>query len=290
MEPVLYIDILFLVNGLCSSFTLWIAGKLFSAHTKWWRVLLGGMVSSLLWCVCLVLGIGEKGGILFSIGLMVVGICITYRPKSMRYFLGLFAAVWIASFLWSGFLALWDSQKMVSCFVQGHYVTRNRFTSSQMLLWSGILFYGILRLGHRYLERFGAKQALYCHVEIQKQGKTCQLEGFLDTGNGLQTKSGKPVIVAEFSSCMGLFSKECALQLLKKDISPESKDFEMITFSALGTNKGEIPLFIADKVILTHAQKKQVVQNHVAVGLYFDAFAGNYTALIPPIFIEEAKQ
>ena len=98
------------------------------------------------------------------------------------------------------------------------------------------------------------------------------------------------MIVAEFSSCMGLFSKECALQLLKKDISPESKDFEMITFSALGTNKGEIPLFIADKVILTHAQKKQVVQNHVAVGLYFDAFAGNYTALIPPIFIEEAKQ
>ncbi len=288
MEPVLYIDVLFLVNGLCSSFTLWIAGKMFSADAKWWRVLLGGMVSSLLWCVCLVLGIGKRGGIFLSVGLMVIGIYITYCPKSIRYFLGLFVAVWIASFLWGGFFALLDGQKMVSYFADGQYVTRNKFTTSQMLLWGSVLFYGIFRFGHRYLERFGTKKALYCHVEIQRQGKSCQLEGFFDTGNGLQTKSGKPVIVAEFSDCMRLFSKECALQLLKKEI-PE-KDFEIISFSALGTNKGEIPVFLADKVILTYTQKKQVVKYHVAVGLYFDAFAGNYTALIPPIFIEEEKQ
>lgn len=283
MKPVLYIDVLFLVNGLCSSFTLWIAGKLFSVTTKWWRVLLGGFGASLVWCSCLVLGIGKKGGFLFSLVLITLGVFITYRPKTMRSFFGLFVAVWIASFLWSGFLVLLDCQ-IVSCFMGGQWVTRNRFTSGQILLWGSVLFYVILRLGQRYLERFGTKRDFYCQVEIERQGKTCHLDGFLDTGNGLQTKSGSPVIVVEFSACMGIFSKECALQLLKKEIPTE--DFERIAFSALGIQRGELPLFLADKVILTQ-QKKQVVQNHVAVGLYFDAFAGNYTALVPPMFIEE---
>ena len=47
--------------------------------------------------------------------------------KKYTIFFGIACGSVDSSFLWSGFLALWDSRKMVSCFVQGHYVTRNRF-------------------------------------------------------------------------------------------------------------------------------------------------------------------
>lgn len=280
MEPVLYIDVLFFINGLCSSFTLWIAGKLFAVTPKWWRVLLGGFLSSLFWCCFLIFG---KSNMLVSVALMLFGIWIAYTPKTVRRFFGLFVALWIASFLWGGFLTILDCQ-IYALFLGGQWIVKHRMTSGQILLWGAILFYLLLRFGQRYLSRFGTKRNLYCQLIIERAGKTCHLDGFLDTGNGLETKSKQPVIVAEFSACMGLFSKDCALQLLQKEIPTEG--FEKITYSALGTQNGELPVFFADTVTVIQ-EKKQVVQNHVAVGLYFDAFAGNYTALVPPIFIEE---
>lgn len=280
MEPVLYIDVLFFINGLCSSFTLWIAGKLFAVAPKWWRVFLGGFLSSLCWCCFLVFG---KSNMVVSIVLMMVGIWIAYTPRTIRRFFGLFVALWIASFLWGGFLTVLDCQ-IYAWFLGGQWVVKHRMTSGQILLWGTVLFYMILRFGQRYLARFGTKRTLYCQLIIERAGKTCHLDGFFDTGNGLETKVGKPVIVAEFSACMGLFSKDCALQLLKKEIPTEG--FEKIMYSALGTQNGELSVFFADRVVVIQ-QKKQVVQNHVAVGLYFDAFSGNYTALVPPIFIEE---
>ena len=98
----LYIDVVFLVNGICSCLALWTAGRILSRRCHWWRLILGGFVPSLFFCLLLVFGI--KAGFVLSAVMMIMGLEIAYFPKSFYGFFQLLVALGVASFLLGGFL------------------------------------------------------------------------------------------------------------------------------------------------------------------------------------------
>ena len=101
MEAAIYIDVLFFTNWGMNSFLLWCAGRLAGFRAGRVRILLGGFVSALLYCLWLYF-FRRNGGLLFSLLLMAAGIAAAYLPKRGKSLLRLFAAAWAVSFLMGG--------------------------------------------------------------------------------------------------------------------------------------------------------------------------------------------
>ena len=143
----LYIDVVFLVNGICSCLALWTAGRILSRRCHWWRLILGGFVPSLFFCLLLVFGI--KAGFVLSAVMMIMGLEIAYFPKSFYGFFQLLVALGVASFLLGGFLemlfAFTDAQRFLG---KGLTISVSMMPW-QRLLWGCLLFYILLKAGDR---------------------------------------------------------------------------------------------------------------------------------------------
>lgn len=282
----LYIDVLFLVNGICSCLTLWAAGRLLSLRCRWWRFVLGGFVPSLFFCLLLVFGI--KAGLLLSAVMMILGLEIAYFPKSLYGFFQLLAALSVSSFLLGGFLemlfAFTDAQRFLG---KGLTISVSMMPW-QRLLWGCILFYVMLKVGAEWLERHGKNRGQYCRISIESYGKKVSCNGFLDTGNGLRTADGKPVVVLELAKCVPLLPKESALCLLLGKPLPEGETgfFFRMPFAAVGTTDGTLTLFTAERLMVTQGKRSRVYEQ-MPVGIYMDRFTGGSSALVPPVLLEE---
>lgn len=282
----LYIDVVFFVNGICSCLTLWTAGRLLSRKCRWWQLILGGFVPSLFFCLLLVFGI--KTGFVLSAVMMLLGLEITYFPKSFSGFFQLLAALGIASFLLGGFLemlfAFTDAQRFLG---KGLTISVSMMPW-QRLLWGCLLFYILLKAGGRWLECHGKNRGQYCRITVESGGKTVNCTGFLDTGNELRTEGGKPVVVLELARCVPLLPKESALCLLLGKSLPE-KDaafFSQIPFAAVGTSSGMLTLFRAEHLTVTQGKISRKYEQ-MPIGIYMDRFTGGSAALVPPVLLEE---
>lgn len=284
----LYIDVLFLVNGGCSCLALWTAGRLLSKRCRWWRLLLGGFVPSLLFCLLLALGYGLALGVVFSVSMMVLGLAIAYFPKSLYGFFQILAALGVASFLIDGFLemlfTLTDAQRYLG---KGITVAVSMLPW-QRLLWGCLLFCILLRAGAGWLEHHGKNRGQYCRILVECSGKKVSCTGFLDTGNALRTAGGKPVVVLELARCVPLLPKESALCLLLGKALPEeeAKFFCQMPFAAVGTSEGMLTLFMAERLTVTQGEKIKVYAQ-TPIGIYMDRFTGGAAAMVPPVLLEE---
>ena len=283
-----YIDILFLVNGACCCFLLWIAGKWCGIPCAFCRMMLGGFGSSLLYCMLLWMGYGWHNGWIWSLLLSAVGIYLAFMPKRWKRFFSLWAASIGAAWILGGFLtALFAKTQIQRLFGNGLTVSIERMPW-QWLLWGCLFFYAILKGGARWLERHGRKRHLYCSVTLVYQGKSCEVSGFLDTGNQLCDADGTAIPVAECAACLPLFSKECALCLLSGEALPlaDAQRFSEVAYSALGTVSGRLMTVKLDRMIIWQGER-QSVREQAVIGLYNDIFSGGYEILVPPVLLEE---
>lgn len=282
----LYIDVVFLVNGGCSCLTLWAAGRLLSRRCCWWRLALGGFVSSLFFCLLLIFGI--QAGFLLSAAMMILGLEIAYFPKSFYGFFQLLAALGVASFLLGGFLemlfAFTDAQRFLG---KGLTISLSKMPW-QRLLWGCLMFYIFLKAGAGWLERHGKNRGQYCRITVESCGRTVNCTGFLDTGNGLRTEAGKPVVVLELARCVTLLPKESAISLLLGKPLPEEEAafFSQIPFAAVGISSGMLTLFTAEHLTVTQGEISRKYEQ-MPIGISMDRFSGGSAALVPPVLLEE---
>ena len=256
----LYIDVVFLVNGICSCLALWTAGRILSRRCHWWRLILGGFVPSLFFCLLLVFGI--KAGFVLSAVMMIMGLEIAYFPKSFYGFFQLLVALGVASFLLGGFLemlfAFTDAQRFLG---KGLTISVSMMPW-QRLLWGCLLFYILLKAGAGWLERHGKNRGQYCRITVESGGKTVNGTGFLDTGNELRTEVGK-----------SLPEKEASF-------------FSQMPFAAVGTSSGMLTLFMAERLTVTQGKISRKYEQ-MPIGIYMDRFTGGSAALVPPVLLEE---
>ncbi len=283
----IYIDVLFLVNSLCSVLLLQSTGMLSGIRCGIWRSIVGAIGMSLCYCILLLYGIGFRGGLLLSVALSILGIQIAFSPKSLRQFLSLIASAMVSSFLLAGWItALYACTGFQRLLGQGLAVEM-RWMPWQSLLWCCIMFWILLKHGIGFLERCGRRRAEYCYIQLTYHGKTCNLRGFWDNGNALHSMDGMPLAVAELGACLSLIDKDCALQLLTKGTLTEDQRqaFAEIPFSALGMEKGTLYAIQVDDFQIC-GKKDTRILHKIWIGLYVGHFAGAYDILLPPALLE----
>lgn len=283
----LYIDVLFLVSSGCHFLLLWTTGKLAGVSFRLWRICAGAIAASAVYCLLLVMGYGFSGSWWLALGLAVLGIEIAFFPRSWKKLCSLLIATALASFLLAGFLEACFAMTSVQRLLGRGLSIPLHWMPWQRLLWGCILFGLCIRAISQWLQHHGIKRNQYCQVSLEREGRSCTLCGFWDTGNGLCTPQGQPVAVAEFAACLALFPPEIVQDVLQDDLQAiEQIGLTEIPFSALGTTAGKLLIFWVDCMQIT-TQKQTKRYAHMPIGLYRDTFAGGYEILMPTALLEE---
>lgn len=289
MEPVLYVDILFLFNGLMQILILFGTGLLARQQIRIWRLIAGGFAAS--FCFCLFLYLGFRS-IISAVVFQILAIGIAFAPKTLRQFLQIFVSLWFCTFLIGGGLSAAMSMTDLQMIFGTGISYRKPLMSWKFFLWAWLFFFFLFRGAKKWMEVHIINRDAYCSVEVTREEKTCSLTGFVDTGNGL-TYEGNGVPIVEFSACMSLFPKEITLLLLKKAELEEAvlkeNHISKISYQALGVEKGTLYLFCADRFRLKNDRFSNEYQN-IQVGIHLAPFDGKYEVLVPPMLLEGEKK
>lgn len=283
MEASIYIDILFLTNWVMNGFLLWCAGRIAGFRTGKLRILLGGFLSSLLYCIWLYV-FHRNGGLPFSLLLTAVGIGGAYYPKRGKSLLRLFAAAWAVSFLMGGvaaaLLTLTDVQTL---FGHGLILQRNMSLFPwQMLLWSVGMAYALLKLGGKWIESHIQRRREFCTVSVYWRGRQAEGRALIDTGNGLRQEDGRGVAVLEFSAMQPLFTPEESVALLQGG----RDGLSFLPFTSLGNPEGRLWGVYAEQLEISFGETT-VRHPEIFVGITFEGFTGAYEGLLPPCLLKE---
>lgn len=119
------------------------------------------------------------------------------------------------------------------------------------LLLSTMAAYLLLSLISR-LSRGSRLSGSKCRAVLWLEGKSCTLEGFLDTGNGLyEPFSGIPVVVCQREAVRPLLGEELYLALKRGELSAvasQSKAIRLIPYAGVGKG-GALPAVRLDELV-----------------------------------------
>ena len=275
----LYIDVIFLVSWGMDTFLLWSAGKIAGFSAKRCRLMLGGLLSALLYCLWLCL-FRRNGGVLLSVLMLAAGQVAAYYPKQGRNWLRLFGSVWGVSFLMGG------SAQILFTMTQGQYLLGNGIVMQKifpwwLLPWAVGMAYVCLKLAGNWMEANIRRRQDFCTIYVLFRGRGVECRVLIDTGNGLQ-KQGRGVAVVQISAVLPLFTKEEQMRILSGDM----RGLDWMAYTSLGNPNGRLWGIQAEKLILSFGEKC-VVHKNIFVGMNFEDFTGAYEGLVPPSLVEE---
>lgn len=282
METYLYIDILFLLEWLMHFFLLFASGRFCGIYRGGGRILFGSFVASALHIFCLCLILPKQVGLFWSIIFLMIGILLTYSPKTIQHFTKLCLATIFSSFLLGGGLNVYFVMMQQQVFFGTIPVqaTPPQNFPWYYLIWSVIVSYILIRKGEKFIRNHIQNRIEFCTV-VLKKGDIC-VEGYalIDTGNHLNYQ-GRGVAILELSVLLPLFTREENERILKGE-----RDFLIpLTFSSLGNADGGLYGFFVDKCVLKFGGEA-IQYEDFFVGIQFDGFVGGYEGLIPPCLLD----
>ena len=286
MEKVVYIDVIFFCTFAMDLLILLAAGYFCGQPTGKGRLMAGAFLSSLCACAFLVFGWNRWFSALLS---QSIAVGLAFRPKTFRRFLSLMAALWSASFLFGGGMALLMTATQAQGFLGSGVYWNGPWMPWQLFLWAWAAFYILLCCLRKWMIRHTAQRKLYGRAEVYRGERYCEMTAFFDTGNGLRHR-GKAVPIVEFSACLPLFPKETVWRILKEQEWTEEQRkeerIEEIAYSALGVESGRLLLFHVDRLRLWWDGGETTIED-LWVGVSRSPFSGPYQMLTPPALIEE---
>ncbi|WP_352399213.1 sigma-E processing peptidase SpoIIGA [Anaerotignum sp.] len=281
MEASIYIDVLFFWEWMMDLFLLWAAGRISGFHAKGWRLFVGAFLSAFCHCLFLLLFFPNNGSILFSFGLIILGLSIAYLPKSLKNFVRLFFTALFASFLLGGGLNVLFMSTQAQKILGNGLILKQRFFPWQYLVWGISVSYILLKMGGKWIEAHIRRRRDFCTVYIRKNGKWAEGRVLIDTGNGLK-REGRGVIVMEIGTVLPLFSVEEG----EKIMCGARECLVPMHYTSLGNPEGALWGFIADECRICFGEKV-LGYKELYIGISFDLFTGAYEGLMPPCLLEE---
>ena len=275
-----YVEIVLFENFLIDGLILYLVTKTLKQKTNWW----GLSVSSLFGSLFALFSIKINSSVLILVFLkflvcflMSVMLCFNFEKILKKAFL-----LFFYTFLFGG---------MILCVFNFLGISNNfsvfaGYNSS--LLIGGIIalvviFFIILK---KFIEKFLKHKKISCFlfdVNLKINGKSLSLKGFLDTGNTLETKDGKPVLMISQKFLKRFFSVDERLSIfLKKYQNLNIKSPQTFNvFSVSG--KTEVFVFEPQSCEINKKEKK------VAVGIYDDLLFSkkDFGAILSPQMLEE---
>ncbi len=291
MEPVIYIDMLFLTEGIVLYLLLYATALFLSLPKKKKRLLLSASVVSFLHCAAVAIDYwAVNGNLLYSAVLLAIGIAIAFFPRGFRQWVRLFFGCLMVSFCLSGIVGAVFSVTNAWRLVADAGISIPFVYPWQVLLWGVISAYVVLKIGSRFLFGFLKQRGAITQATVFFRGKSITVAAFWDSGNVLRSpKDGRGVPIAALYGVLPLFSSQEQICLWQGGEEQwQEMGFSCIPYQSVGQSEGVLPAFLADKLIIQTKQMPLVIEN-IWIGLTQEGFAGQFEILLPTCLVEEEK-
>ena len=291
-ELTVYADVLVALNILLTYILIVATRVLCKVPTNKWAVLLSSVIGG----ICSVVIFYENGGTAFSFlykiitGGVIVG--VAFLPKSPKMFIKEFLAFFGISVLFGGGMFAMEitlHPKNIMFYNGTVYFDM----SIAYLVACVLVIYGVFLLADYIITKHNNKGGK-CQLEITYNEASVNMTAFIDTGNTLTDgMTGKPVIIAELSAVLPLFSRE-ELMFFKSDNLdnvPEKikKRFRLIPCRTV-TGDTLLKAFIPDSVKIKDG-KISYINNFCTVALTDkDLSQGEYKALLNDAIFRNVKE
>lgn len=292
----IYADIVFLVNFIMDVFIFWIVGKLLRQKTRFIKILLGGFVSTLLFCLLIFVPfLNDFYNLPVLIAILMLGIKITFDAKSIREFLKLTVIFNIVSFCVGGMgiaIFYYTNISDVIGNMVGFYIEDFSF---KILISVSCFTYLILKIAVNWYKKYAIKkQKFYC-IKVFFDDCVEEFVSLVDTGNSLSDPlTENPVVIAEFNSIKAFLPDEIKLlyyennepALLTVDFNNDAlfyRRIRLLPFSGIGKQNGILLGFRPDRVeIIT--DDKSIISENIIIGIYNFKLSQNnsYQGLLNP--------
>lgn len=234
------------------------------------------------------------------VSLLLLWVAFGYGGR--RAFLKLLVGFYLVAFAMAG-SALAGSYFLER---QGYRIGLQQTVSSGALLFGLAVAVILARRGVAMLRSKWNREEFHTTVEVWVGGRNCRFPALIDTGNDLREPiSGLPVVVADYHSLCPLFPESLrnlyahcgddAIELLKGMEKSSvgggwSQRLRLVPFSSVGRKYGMLPGFRADRVVITEAGQKHLVQAVICIGS--KGFCGGqaYRAVLNPELLAAAEQ
>lgn len=277
--PVIYIDILFLINFLLDSGLLLIAGRLSGKTPHPLRILSGGILGGIYACLGFFVNLPAICTIFIKFLASSIMIFTTFYPFSRKEFIRIILSFYLQTFLLGGTLSalFYFSGKPA---VMSNNIYYFPFSTFELILSALPLITALSFYWKKSKNRLLSHDK-YCTVTISHLGKTFTLEGLIDSGNSLfDPISSLPAIIIPVSLCEKLFDPE-TFSIIKSGNLTDLllKGFRILPYSTVSDNSGNMSGFIPDDC--------KINLNPVSCVIAFSPAYEGKTAIINPNALEE---
>lgn len=295
MKPVVYVDILFLLNFVLNYLLLLTTQKICKNPAKAWQLSIGAAAGSIYAVLMFFPSLSIFYSIIAKLVFSALLVIISFRITKWREFMRLFIVFYLANFMFAGAAFALFYFTDIGSYIGA--ITSNGVFYFDIpigtLLISSAIAYGGIHIGYRIYKKQLQKTGRLFDISITLGEKNVQMLALLDTGNSLADPiSGTPVIVAEYDTLKTLLPQHVCDVFDKHEtdyytiISSLMSDtsemrFHLIPFCSLGKDDGMILAFKPDSISI---QKGQNHPGNVLVGIYNKHISKGqeYKALLHP--------
>lgn len=276
-----YLDVLFVLNGVMDYFLLRLVNQLLHGSATPWRSFLGACIGASGICMLVIFPGGRAlntilGHVVINTFMVRFG---CHLKKNRILVKGVFL-LYAAAFLVGGLMELVRK-------IAGTEGTRN-------FLLSGTVTYLILRAGFYIYARSEKREKQTYRILLYANGKCKEGTALLDTGNSLTDPvNGKPVSVGTIQILEGLLTEETGKKLEEFwEGKTGDGDFgnlnpHFLPFTSLGCDRGIALAVTLDYLYLESREIHKVIARPViAFSRGNNSFAGNYQVILNPNLID----
>ena len=253
----LYVDVLFLVNFLMDYLLLLLVRRMLKCTATHGNVCLGATLGSLMTCIIVVLPIPYAflKFILFHMIVNTFMIRVGLKIKNMKSFVKAYILLYIGGFLLGGVMQAANQYIRVGSLffaiaVGGYYVVSK--------LWD---FIASVQKINQY----------HCKVDLYLGEKKCQVEGIIDTGNGLRDPiSNQPVSILD---------KVAARQFLGEE---KMSRVRYIPYHSIGKKEGILLAVKIDRMCIYGENECWVEEPLIGVSEETISAEGEYQLILNP--------
>ncbi len=303
MKPVVYIDVLFVVNLIINYILLWTTGKLSRIRISHLRLLIGAVVGAIYAVIMFFPNFQIYYTMIAKILFSIILVALAFNIARIKEFVKVLGVFYIVSFTFGGAaLGLFyftDAGVFVGALLSNGVIYFN--LPWKILLISSVMAYMIIRVTWHFIQTRINKKNLHIPLCIMFDNKSICVKALIDTGNALYDPISKfPVIIVEFQAIKDLlpqeiqeiFHKCCEndLNLISAIISNSDwiSRFRLIPFSSLGKENGLLIGFKPDEIEVVEGSTKRDLQD-IIVGIYNKKLSKDetYKALLHPEVIND---
>ncbi len=265
--PVVYIDVLFLVNMIIDGMLLWCSTKIAGVRTRWWRILIAAVIGGV-YAVCVFF---PKLSALYllaaKVAVSVIMVCVAFWVKTWRELLRAITVFYLTSFIFgggiTGLIYFTGLGSRLGAIMSGGSIYLN--LPWKVLLVTAVAVFLAVTLVVKYLKGFLMRQGILGRLRITYAEMTAEADVLLDTGNQLKDPlTGRAVAVVELSCLRPLMQPEIYVLFEQYHIEElyDALSYDwatrlrMIPYSGVGIENGMLIGIVPDKVELRSQQQE----------------------------------